>query len=441
MDDSRTLAGVGRSTYGHLGLTMEFKTVDVAQRIIVGHAAIHGNVDKMRDVLDPQASVKAIGRLNAPSDVMVTIGHDTDALPVGTPLSIRATPTGIHTETYIYRGPVGDNLLAVAEDMLNHGQQLGMSIGYKTLAAKHDRVEGKTVRRLMDIELKEYCFASNLTIVNPRALAYQVKALSSGSDAGGGYLLADAPGGKWKITEGDDGTVIGVYDSRETADAVLKALNREVPEEGEEEDDADGGTATKDKGRKMSEQKTEWTGKYVDDLPDSAFMYIQDGGQKDSDGKTVPRSLRHVPVRDANGSVDLPHVRDAISRIPQLKGIDDQAKARLQARAKKMLEDAPEGKTSYDELEWKSGSAIDVRAFAYDLLDASEAIANEQKAMRLLGDDVKGGLRIKEASQRRLDDVVKGLTKLVDWSRTIDKEQDGVAKLAWLKRQLELTEV
>jgi HK97 family phage prohead protease len=49
----------------------------------------------------------------------------------------------------------------------------------------------------------------------------------------------------------------------------------------------------------------------INDLPDSAFAYIEPGGQKDDSGKTVPRSLRHFPVHDEA------HVRNALSRAPQ----------------------------------------------------------------------------------------------------------------------------
>jgi HK97 family phage prohead protease len=44
------------------------------------------------------------------------------------------------------------------------------------------------------------------------------------------------------------------------------------------------------------------------ELPDSAFAYIEPGGTKDNDGKTTPRSLRHFPVHDAA------HVRNALAR-------------------------------------------------------------------------------------------------------------------------------
>lgn len=52
----------------------------------------------------------------------------------------------------------------------------------------------------------------------------------------------------------------------------------------------------------------EMSGADVNDLPDSAFAYIEPGGKRDSDGRTVPRSLRHYPIHDAA------HVRNALSR-------------------------------------------------------------------------------------------------------------------------------
>jgi hypothetical protein len=79
-----------------------------------------------------------------------------------------------------------------------------------------------------------------------------------------------------------------------------------------------------------------WTTKYKNDLPDSAFMHIESGGKKDSEGKTTPRSLRHFPYKDADGKVDIIHVRNAIARIPQSK-LSAQLKASLQAKARSIL--------------------------------------------------------------------------------------------------------
>ena len=60
-----------------------------------------------------------------------------------------------------------------------------------------------------------------------------------------------------------------------------------------------------------------WTREYIDDLPDSAFAVILPGGEKDEEGKTVPRKLRKFPYKNAQGKIDLPHLRNANARVPQ----------------------------------------------------------------------------------------------------------------------------
>ena len=42
--------------------------------------------------------------------------------------------------------------------------------------------------------------------------------------------------------------------------------------------------------------KAEMSGKSKNDLPDSAFAYIESGGKKDDEGKTTPR--RSAPLPD-----------------------------------------------------------------------------------------------------------------------------------------------
>jgi len=68
-----------------------------------------------------------------------------------------------------------------------------------------------------------------------------------------------------------------------------------------------------------------WTAEYINSLPDSSFAYIEPGGQKDGEGKIEPRSLRHLPFKDKDGKTDLPHLRNALARLPQSK-LSDQAK-------------------------------------------------------------------------------------------------------------------
>jgi len=86
----------------------------------------------------------------------------------------------------------------------------------------------------------------------------------------------------------------------------------------------------------------QWTQAYVNDLPDSAFLYIAPGGKKDDTGRTVPRGLRYFPYRDQAGAVDLPHLRNAIARIPQSSapGLSADRKRSLQEKAQRILERA-----------------------------------------------------------------------------------------------------
>ena len=65
-----------------------------------------------------------------------------------------------------------------------------------------------------------------------------------------------------------------------------------------------------------SVEKAVWTTAFINDLPDSAFAYVEPG-EKDEGGKTVPRSKRHLPYKDGGGKVDPDHVRNALARLSQ----------------------------------------------------------------------------------------------------------------------------
>ena len=76
------------------------------------------------------------------------------------------------------------------------------------------------------------------------------------------------------------------------------------------------------------EYRKKMSSKEINDLPDSAFAHIEPGGEKDEDGKTTPRSLRHFPIHDAA------HVRNALARLSG-SPFGDKAKAKVHAAAKK----------------------------------------------------------------------------------------------------------
>jgi hypothetical protein len=74
---------------------------------------------------------------------------------------------------------------------------------------------------------------------------------------------------------------------------------------------------------KKKTEAAKMSSKQKNDLPDSDFAYIQPGGKKDESGKTVPRSLRHLPIPDAA------HVRNALARLDQTDITPEAKKAAL----------------------------------------------------------------------------------------------------------------
>ncbi len=73
-------------------------------------------------------------------------------------------------------------------------------------------------------------------------------------------------------------------------------------------------------------KEAEWDAEYINNLPDSSFAFIEEGGEKDEDGKTKPRSLRHLPFKDAEGNINKAHLNNALGRLAQTD-LSDGAKA------------------------------------------------------------------------------------------------------------------
>ena len=78
----------------------------------------------------------------------------------------------------------------------------------------------------------------------------------------------------------------------------------------------------------LASAKAAMTSASVNDLPDSAFAYIEPGGTKDAEGKTTPRSLRHFPVHDEA------HARNALARLSS-SPFAAQAKPKVMAAARR----------------------------------------------------------------------------------------------------------
>jgi len=133
-------------------------------------------------------------------------------------------------------------------------------------------------------------------------------------------------------------------------------------------------------------EKAKWTTAFINDLPDGSFLYVEGGGKKDRGGKTVPRSLRHFPYKDAAGKIDKPHLRNAIARIPQAKIAAD-LKTKLQAKARRLLE-GTKTKKAVDEKDLAF-----LRAVAEDVpddvdADLAKALASHAEIVAQYRDDL-----------------------------------------------------
>jgi len=78
----------------------------------------------------------------------------------------------------------------------------------------------------------------------------------------------------------------------------------------------------KQRNQKAHHKRAAWSSAYVSSLPDSSFAAIDESG-------------RHLPYKDKDGKVDLPHLRNALARLNQTQISPD-----LKAKARKKLEAA-----------------------------------------------------------------------------------------------------
>jgi hypothetical protein len=81
-----------------------------------------------------------------------------------------------------------------------------------------------------------------------------------------------------------------------------------------------------------------WSTKEKNDFADSNFLYIKPNcGEKDSENKTKPRKCRMFPYKNKKGNINLPHLRNAIARIPQARSLSKQTRDNLTRKAKAIL--------------------------------------------------------------------------------------------------------
>jgi hypothetical protein len=140
----------------------------------------------------------------------------------------------------------------------------------------------------------------------------------------------------------------------------------------------------------------------------------------------------------------LPHLRNAIARIPQ-SNLPDDLKARLQARARRLLENAQsedgDGKACFEGRGWESGAPILLKGLSFRLADLAEQADAEHKAMDRLGDETKDYMRLRAPLTDELAAIEREVHRIREHALSIERGDDALQRLAWLRQELELSAV
>ena len=146
--------------------------------------------------------------------------------------------------------------------------------------------------------------------------------------------------------------------------------------------------------RRKAEAK-KLSSKDTNNLPDSDFAYISPGGSKDSEGKTTPRSLRHLPIPDAA------HVRNALARLNQTDippAAKKEALSKIKRKAKELgvqvsETDAASDKSKQEKLEkeeyHQDKEEVDNETLKERLKHHKDAVKNLEQEIKKLEKDKK----------------------------------------------------
>jgi HK97 family phage prohead protease len=142
-------------------------------------------------------------------------------------------------------------------------------------------------------------------------------------------------------------------------------------------------------------EKAEWTTEYINTLPNSSFAVIEPAYLE---GKTEDKNCRHLPFKNENGEVDLPHYRNALARVNQIKPVTDSiSEADLRSQAAAELEKYRDllGKESEKSTDEKILDALALIIEKLSALDKKDEVIVEEKEETLL--DQEDGTDIEKA--------------------------------------------
>ncbi len=157
--------------------SFEVKQV-VEEGFLEGYASVKGEVDAYGDVVLDGAYVN-LGEFVR--DGFVSFGHDHAGMPIGYVESAREDSRGLFVSMRFHGTSLAQEAWKVAVERMEAGRSVGLSIGYLPVKWRYEERDGRRVRLLEALELKEF---SLVTMPAARsALATGVKSFSAGDEA------------------------------------------------------------------------------------------------------------------------------------------------------------------------------------------------------------------------------------------------------------------
>lgn len=222
---------------------------------------------------------------------------------------------------------------------------------------------------------------------NPEDALAQVRALYSGEDKGSTGSSRSTSSPKKKPSKGGKAVESPFEETYETA-LASKSFSDWVTDYYNFE--------SKDLSELSDEEavKAAWTAKYINTLPNSSFLYVEKNCDKGA--------CRHLPYKDADGEIDLPHLRNAASRLGQSTTgeawLTDDLRKKLQAKVSGLLnEDEKAGRRVRQSMLDKMKTAWSTLKELVDWAEKQEII-EEEEIEKFFGK--KGTLGIKKVGDQ-----------------------------------------
>jgi HK97 family phage prohead protease len=336
-------------------LTLKAATTAQTDQGIFEAVISAASVDREKDVVDPAGFVRALQKW-VPTGKKIPLAWQHSTAPEDQIGYIDPSTARVQGGEVVASGWIDQTteVGAHAWRLVKTGT-LGFSFGYLVPDGGAEKGAGG-VRRLVELDVFEVTATPIPMNNDTRVLGWkQAPAADETEDEAAGdtdQMLADMidEAQEFIDAEPDPQDVAAMRD-------ILAALQDLASTESTETDEGGG--------------KAVWSTAYINSLPDSSFLYIAPGGSKDSEGKTTPRSLRYFPVKDAGGNVDMVHVRNALSRIPQAN-IPQSVKDRCTAKAQRMLNASKAAEVAADEAEPRAADPLRRKVDALILEVASD---------------------------------------------------------------------